>query len=174
MRKDDRTRSWVTSTQHYFPPSPPPDESAREPVTLKRKRTMSHRIDSPKRQRTEPEHFEELSPEQSASQLSSSTSFPLHENTTFSPQSRLSSKRSSSPTRETPTILRSAWPPVVVESLNGLKVAPPTHVERLGEKLADGVDSRFIPKGLEVRGSVWFWLVRYLYCSSESSRAIPT
>ncbi|KAF1348414.1 hypothetical protein EJ07DRAFT_184824 [Lizonia empirigonia] len=110
---------------------------------------MSHRSDSPKRQRTEPEPVDELLPEQSASQLSSSTPFPLHERTTFSPPSRLSSKRSSSPTRETPIILRSAWPPVVVESLNGLKIAPPTHVERLGDLLADGVDSRFIPKGLE-------------------------
>lgn len=116
---------------------------------------MSHRSDSLKRQRTEPEPVDELLPEQSASQLGSSTPFPLHEKTTFSPPtSRLSSKRSPSPTRETPIILRSAWPPVVVESLNGLKVAPPTHVERLGDLLADGVDSRFIPKGLEVRRSV--------------------
>jgi hypothetical protein len=166
MPKDDRTKSWVTSTQErHLPPSPPPDEVALKPLSSKRKRAMSlpstvplpisRRSHSPKRQRTEPD--DEVFPQQSASQLSSNRPFPLHDKYTFSPPtSRLSSspKRSSSPTRETPVILRTAWPPVVVESLNGLQVAPPTHVERLGDLLADGVDSRFIPKGLEVRCSL--------------------
>jgi hypothetical protein len=183
---DDRTKSWVTSTQdRQLPPSPPPDEVAPKPSSLKRKRAMSlpptvplpisRRSDSPKRQRTEPD--DDVLPQQSASQLSSNRPFPLHDKNTFSPPtSRLSSspKRSPSPTRETPIILRTAWPPVVVESPNGLQVAPPAHVERLGDRLADGVDSGFIPKGLEVRRSLLFGLVRYSYNSSKSSRATPT
>jgi hypothetical protein len=185
--EDDRINSWVTSTQeHSFPPSPPLDEVALKPVPSKRKRRAmslpttvpvpnSHRSDSPKRRRIEP--VDDVLPEQSASQLSSNRPFPLHDKNTFSPPtSRLSSspKRSSSPTRETPIILRSALPPVVIESPNGLQVAPPTHVERLGDLLADGVDSGFIPKGLEVLRSLWFWLVRHSYHSSKSSRTIRT
>jgi len=167
--KDDRTSSWVTFTrENSFVVFPPPDEVAPKPDSLKRKRAMSlpttvpipnsHRSDSLERQIIS--SVDEVLPEQSASQLSSSTPFPLHERDILSPPtSRLSespNRSSSSPNRETSILLRSAWPPVVVESLNGLKVAPPKHVEQLGDRLADGVDSSFIPKGLEVHHSVYF------------------
>jgi len=49
----------------------------------------------------------------------------------------------------TPILLRSADPPVVVESVNGLREAPPTHVERLGDRLAEGIDFAFIPQNLQ-------------------------
>jgi hypothetical protein len=82
------------------------------------------------------------------SQSGSETPLALNERNTFSsPASRvsLSPKRSLSLTRETPIILRSAWPPVLTESLNGLKKAPPEHAERLGDRLAEGVNSSFVP-----------------------------
>ncbi|KAF2491436.1 hypothetical protein BU16DRAFT_584714 [Lophium mytilinum] len=76
----------------------------------------------------------------------------LNEKNTFSPASSrvsLNPKRSSSPTRETPGILRKAWPPVLTESFTGLKETPPEHVEQLRDRLANGVDSSFIPQGLQ-------------------------
>ena len=51
-------------------------------------------------------------------------------------------KRLSGLTRETPVIIRSAWPLAVTESLNGLKDYPPEQVERL-ERLAESVDFGF-------------------------------
>ncbi|KAH7119534.1 hypothetical protein B0J11DRAFT_440129, partial [Dendryphion nanum] len=110
----------------------------------------SYRSESPKRRRTE--DVDDIQPGQSASQLGHETPLPLTERNTFSPPgSRVSSsvKRSSSPTRETPIVLRSAWPPVLTESLNGLKETPPWHIERLGDRLAEGVDAGFIPHGLQ-------------------------
>lgn len=161
MDQYDRIDSWLTSG-HYVPLTPPPnDDSKLHPVPLKRKRAMSlpasvptstsHRSDSPKRRRTE--DADDVQPEQSVSQSGSEALLALNDRNTFSPPaSRVSSspKRPSSPTRETPIILRSAWPPVLTESLNGLKEDPPEHAERLGDRLADGIDSGFIPQGLQV------------------------
>jgi hypothetical protein len=48
-------------------------------------------------------------------------------------------------------VTRSARPPVFVESLNGLKEAPPKYVDELGDQLAMGVDTTFIPQGLQAR-----------------------
>lgn len=63
----------------------------------------------------------------------------------------MNSRRSTSPTRETTIILRSARPPVVIEGFNGLEEAPPTHVEELGDRLAKGMDAAFIPQNLQAR-----------------------
>jgi hypothetical protein len=159
----DRVSAWVNSARACLPLTPPPDgDSKLRPALLKRKRAMSlpantpasssYRSDSPKRRRTD--NIDDIQPGQSASQLGSETPLILNERNTFSPPaSRVSSspKRSSSPTRETPIILRSAYPPVLVESLNGLKEAPPEHAERLGDRLAEGIDFGFIPQGLQVR-----------------------
>ncbi|KAH4354204.1 hypothetical protein HBH97_254470 [Parastagonospora nodorum] len=112
--------------------------------------SSSQRSDSPKRRRTD--ESDDVHPEQSASQLGCDTRLALNHTNTFSPPtSRVSStpKRSSSPTRETPIILRSAWPPVITESLNGLKESPPEHADSLGDWLAEGVDFGFIPQGLQ-------------------------
>ena len=137
----------------------------------------SHRSDSPKRRRTD--DADDVQPEQSASQLGSETPLALNERNTFSPPaSRVSSspKRSSSPTRETPIILRSAWPPVLTESLNGLKEAPPEHAERLGDRLAEGVDFGFIPQGLQVCAFDLMFLSQILMslaCHQERPRGGP-
>ncbi|KAF3031946.1 hypothetical protein E8E11_000328 [Didymella keratinophila] len=45
-------------------------------------------------------------------------------------------------------MLKSASPPVLIESLNGLREPPPSHIEYLGDYLATGVDFHFIPLGL--------------------------
>ncbi|KAK7178074.1 hypothetical protein PSPO01_15874 [Paraphaeosphaeria sporulosa] len=157
----DRISAWVASAPEFcLPLTPPPDDDSKPRPPLKRKRAMSlpantpasssYRSDSPKRRRTD--DTDDVHPEQSASQLGSETPLALNQRNTFSPPaSRVSSspKRSSSPTRETPVILRSAYPPVLVESLNGLKEAPPEHAERLGDLLAEGIDFGFIPQGLQ-------------------------
>jgi hypothetical protein len=41
--------------------------------------------------------------------------------------------------------------PVLIESLNGLEEAPPTYVDKLGDRLAMGVDAAFIPQHLQAR-----------------------
>ena len=159
----DRISAWVDSARARLPPTPPSDgDSKLRPVPLKRKRAMSlptntpasssYHSDSPKRRRTD--NIDDIQPEQSASQLGSDISLSPNERNTFHPSaSRVSSspKRSSSPSRETPIILRNAYPPVLIESLNGLKEAPPEHAERLGDRLAEGIDFGFIPQGLQVR-----------------------
>jgi hypothetical protein len=106
----------------------------------------SQRGDSPKRQRVDVDIDDDIQPEQSASQLGSEGPLALNRTNIFA-ASRVSLglKRSSSPTRETLLMLRSAWPPVLTESLNGLKKAPPEHVDRLGDWLAEGIDFGFIP-----------------------------
>jgi hypothetical protein len=157
--------SWLASDDTSLSPlTPPPDVVPTSRWdTLKRKRAMSlpsnvptsqsQRSDSPKRRRTDDE---DIGPEQSASQLGSEASLALNRTNTFSPPaSRVSSgpKRSQSPTRETPIILRSAQPPIWTESLNGLKEGPPENVDRLGDYLAQDADSGFIPQGLQVRQS---------------------
>jgi hypothetical protein len=114
--------------------------------------TSSHRSDSPKRRKFN--DADDVEPAQSVSQFGSETVLVLKDHNTFQPPaSRVSSsvKRATSPTRETPIILRSASPPVLTESLNGLRESPPGHVEQLGDYLATGVDFHFIPKGLKVQ-----------------------
>ena len=185
----DRISSWLASGhESCLPLTPPPDDNSKlRPAPLKRKRAMSlpasvpasssHRSDSPKRRRTD--DADDIQPEQSASQLESETSLALNERNTFSPPaSRVSSspKRSSSPTRETPIILRSAWPPVLTESLNGLKEAPPEHAERLGDRLAEGVNFGFIPQGLQARAFNSMFLSQILIslaCHQERPRGRP-
>jgi len=133
--------------------------------------SSSHRSDSPKRQRTD--DADDVQPEQSASQLGSETPLALNERNTFSPPA---SRVSSSPTRETPIILRSAWPPVLTESLNGLKEAPPEHAERLGDRLAEGVDFGFIPHGLQACAFNSMFLSQILMslaCHQERPRSGP-
>ncbi|KAL9083130.1 MAG: hypothetical protein Q9165_008660 [Trypethelium subeluteriae] len=162
----NRINSWLASENDTcLPLTPPADENWKKPcpASLKRKRAMSlplhvpdsHRSDSPKRRRTDDvddDDDDDVQPEQSASQFGSENPLlALNERNTFSPPtSNVSShpKRPSSPTRETPIILRNAWPPVLTESLNGLKEAPPEHAELLGDRLAHGVDYGFIPQGL--------------------------
>lgn len=110
-----------------------------------------HRSVSPKRRRTET--TDDVRPTESVSQVGKETQLTLNERTTFSPPtSRFSSspKRASSPTRETPIILRSACPPILVETSDGLKETPPEYAERLGNRLAEGIDFGFIPQGLQV------------------------
>lgn len=110
--------------------------------------TSSHRSGSPKRLRTD----DDIGPDQSASQI-----LVLNARNTFSPtSSQVSSgpKRPLSPTHETALILKTARPPVLIESLNGLEEAPPTHVDELGDRLAKGVDTNFIPQGLQARESL--------------------
>jgi hypothetical protein len=139
--------SWLASC-HL--PTPPPDAGQQPQNTLKRKRAMS-RSGSPKRPRVD--DTDDIRPGQSASDVGS-TILALNTRNTFSPtpsQVSSSPKRSLSPTRETTMILRNAFPPVVTESLNGLKETPPTHVEELGDRLAKGVDTAFIPQGLQAR-----------------------
>ncbi|KAJ4286952.1 hypothetical protein N0V90_012832 [Kalmusia sp. IMI 367209] len=130
VTQHDRTREWVDSDFGFCSPlTPPPDNNSKPRPSLKRKRKRA-----------------------TASQLGSETPLALNQKNTFSPSaSRVSSspKRSSSPTRETSIILRTAYPPVLVESLNGLKEAPPEHAERLGDRLAEGIDFGFIPQGLQ-------------------------
>lgn len=178
----DRITSWLAS-EHASPLTPPPNDGLElRQCTSKRKRAMSlpasapagsQRSDSPKRRRTDVDIDDDIEPEQSASQLGSEALLTLNRTNTFSPPaSRVSSglKRSSSPTRETPLILRSAWPPVLTESLNGLKEDPPKHVDRLGDWLAEGIDFGFIPQGLKVRKPDWIPLHGsniYLACYQE-------
>ncbi|KAF1840123.1 uncharacterized protein K460DRAFT_203491 [Cucurbitaria berberidis CBS 394.84] len=161
----NRIRSWLNSAHtSYLPITPPPDTERKSYLRpLKRKRaaslpmyapsSSSHRNESPKRQRTR--DIDIVEPGQSVSQVGSENALALNRTNTFCPPaSRVSSSspnRSSSPARETPVILRSAWPPVWTESLNGLHEAPPPHAEELGERLADGVDFHFIPHALQVR-----------------------
>ncbi|KAL9114566.1 MAG: hypothetical protein Q9187_007448 [Circinaria calcarea] len=159
MPQYDHVSSWLASAHEscLLLTPPPDDDSKLRPAPLKRRRTMSsmpasssHRSNSPKRRRTD--DTDDVQPGQSASQLGSETPLALNQRNTFSPSASgvsSSSKRSSSPTRETPIILRTAWPPVLIESLNGLKEAPPEHAERLGHRLAKGVDFGFIPQGLQ-------------------------
>lgn len=164
--------SWLDTAQESSNLlTPPPDDDSKPRLApLKRKRAMSlptslpisssHRSESPKRRKID--DADDIQPEQSASQLGGGTPLVLTERNTFSPPgSRVSSsvKRSSSPTRETPIILRSAWPPVLTESLNGLREAPPEQVERLGDRLANGVDLGFIPQGLQACAFHWACLV---------------
>jgi hypothetical protein len=180
MPQYDRISFWLASVhESYLPLTPPPDNDSKLP--LKRKRAMSlplsARSDSPKRRRTD--DADDVRPEQSASQLGSENPLVLNERNTFSPlASRVSSspKRSSSPTRETPIILRGAWPPVFTESLNGLKEAPPKHAERLGDRLVEGIDFGFIPQGLQVRvfDSVFPSQIHmYIACHQERLRGGP-
>jgi hypothetical protein len=154
--QNDRISEWIASTCPLTPP--PDDESKPRAASLKRKRAMSlppaapssYRSDSPKRRRVE--DTDEVRPEQSASQLGGGSVTALNDRNTFSlPISRASSiAKRSSPTREKPIMLRSAYPPIVVESLNGLKRTLPQHVSRLGDRLAEGTDFNFIPQNLEV------------------------
>ncbi|KAH8723061.1 hypothetical protein GQ44DRAFT_774342 [Phaeosphaeriaceae sp. PMI808] len=128
----NRVRLWLASEHEALPPlTPPPDQ----------------RSDSPKRRRTDNiDNIDVVQPEQSASQVA------LNRTDTFSlPTSRVSSspKCSTSSTREIPILLRSAWPPVLTECINGLMEAPPEHVDRLGDWLAEGIDFGFIPQGLQ-------------------------
>ncbi|KAF2789129.1 hypothetical protein K505DRAFT_341526 [Melanomma pulvis-pyrius CBS 109.77] len=100
------------------------------------------RDDSPKRRKVHPEPSE--------SQFGSEDPLALNDTNTFSrPTSRVSSKRSSSPTRETSTVLKHAHPPVLTESLVGLKEAPPKDVKRLRDQLSKGVNAGFIPQDLQ-------------------------
>jgi hypothetical protein len=153
---------WLASPGAVYTPITPPLNSRHRADTTskKRKRAMSvplrtpgsnsFRSESPKRRRAE--DFDDVQPEQSASQVGSET-LSLNLKTTLTPiASRVSStqKRSPSPTRETPIILKGAWPPVLTESLSGLQDAPPKHVDSLGDRLAEGVDFGFIPIGLKV------------------------
>ena len=157
--QNDRVALWLHTTDDtYYPLTPPPDHEPRSPSLKRKRRAMSDmqaysssRNETAKRQRID--ENDDISPEQSASQLDRDTPLPLNRINTFSPPtSRVSSdpKRSYSPTRETPTLLRSASPPVLTESLNGLKEPLLEQVELLGDRLADRVDSRFIPLGLQV------------------------
>jgi len=156
--QNDRVGLWIASTCIScvtLTPLADDDRKLRSAI-LKRKRAMSlpanvptsssQRSESPERRRTG--DTDDVQPEQSASQLGNETLLPLGRSNTFSPPT---SQVSSSPTRETPIALRSAWPPVLTESLNGLQEAPPDHVERLRDWLAEGVDFGFIPQGLQVR-----------------------
>ena len=118
----DRTSLWLASRHDScLPLTPLPDDDSKPRLApLKRKRAMSlpasvpasssHRSDSPKRRRTD--DADNVQPEQSVSQLGSETPLALNKRNTFSsPASRVSSSpKRSSPTRETPIILRSAWP----------------------------------------------------------------
>jgi hypothetical protein len=156
--------TWLKSTDDARCLLTPPPEHVvvPHPHTLKRKRAMSlpanasappsHRGESPKRRRVD--DAEDVEPSQSASQLGSESLLPLKDSNTFPPPaSRASSSlsRARSPTRESPIILKSASPPVLTESLNGLQEPPPQHVDQLGDYLAAGVDLHFIPQGLKVR-----------------------
>lgn len=155
--------TWLVSTHEacHLPTPPPEDIIAPHTHTRKRKRAMSlpadapgitsHRSESPKRRRVD--DVQEVEPAQSASQFGSESVLPLKDSNTFPPQiSRASSviSRARSPTRETPIMLKSASPPVLIESLNGLREPPPSHIEYLGDYLATGVDFHFIPLGLRV------------------------
>lgn len=148
--------SWLYST-YQLPLTPPAndddDVSQLTPRKRKRKRVMSNapssdRSESPKRRRT-------ANDVPLAYSLSGSeTPLTLNHTNTFSASaSRASSqpKRTKSPARETPIILRNASPPILTEGLNGLQEAPPDHIERLADRLAEGIDSCFIPQALEVR-----------------------
>lgn len=45
--------------------------------------------------------------------------------------------------------VRSTWPPVLTESLHGLKEAPPELAKRLGDQLDEGVGFGFVTQGLQ-------------------------
>lgn len=121
------------------------------PVETSSARASSRRSDSPKRRRVDDNDATDDTA-QSASQIGSETVLPLTERSTFvPPTSRASSGilRSRSPTRETPIILKSALPPVLTESLNGMEAPPPAHIQQLGDYLLTNIDSHFIPPGLK-------------------------
>ena len=125
-------------------------------------RVHPHRGDSPKRRRTD--DADDIRPEQSASQLGSEAPLALNTKNTFSPpDSGVSSgrKRSSSPTRETRALLQSASPPVLIESLNGLKEVPPAHAEQFSSQLAESIDFYFVSQVLQIRAIQL--LIRTLY-----------
>jgi hypothetical protein len=164
MSSIEIVETWLKSTGDARCPLTPPPEHVvvPHPHKLKRKRAMSLptnaagppllRGESPKRRRVD--DAEDIEPAHSASQLGSDSLLPLKDSNTFPPPaSRASSSlsRARSPTRESPIILKSASPPVLTESLNGLQEPPPQHVDQLGEYLAAGVDLHFIPRGLKVR-----------------------
>ncbi|KAF2680726.1 hypothetical protein K458DRAFT_392398 [Lentithecium fluviatile CBS 122367] len=86
--------------------------------------SSSQRSNSPKRRRADDSY--DVRPEQSASQLGSGSPLTLNDKTAFLDE----------------------YPPVLVESLNGLEEAPPDHAERLGDRLAEGIDFGFIPQNL--------------------------
>lgn len=155
---------WLKSMHDARYPLTPPPEHVIAPHSHMRKRkramsvpanasgTTSHRGECPKRRKFDDAEDVELA--QSASRFGSESMLPLRDSNTFPPPaSRASSNlsRARSPTRETPIILKSASPPVLTESLNGLREPPPQQVEYLGDYLAAGVDLHFIPQGLKVR-----------------------
>lgn len=113
----------------------------------------SRRSDSPKRRRVDHnDAADDVDTAQSASQVGSESVLSLTERSTFvPPTSRASSSilRSRSPTRETPIILKSASPPVLTESLNGIETPPPAHIQQLGDYLLTNIDTHFIPLGLK-------------------------
>ncbi|KAF1364339.1 hypothetical protein EJ07DRAFT_172340 [Lizonia empirigonia] len=149
----DRINSWLASKHGTLSPltPPPDDDSELRQGTSKRKRATSLPAIMPAGNAATVPNGEE--PTSISMMMFNPSRARRNSEAVFHcpPASRVSSglKRSSSPTRETPLILRSAWPPVLTESLNGLKEAPPEHVDRLGDWLAKGIDFGFIPQGLQ-------------------------
>lgn len=144
----DRVDAWIASVPEFCIPLTPPLDSSFPTNTPA---SVPYRSGSPKRRRV---NSDNSGPEKSASQFRSESISVLNERTAFSPSaSHVSSspKRSPSPTRETPIILRTAYPPVLVENVEGLEEAPPEQVEQLRGRLTEGIDSGFIPQGLSAR-----------------------
>lgn len=101
---------------------------------------------SPKRQRLHNSEDIQSSP-QFANKLTlnaGNTFGPLSESSGFSSDPQ----RSPSPTRISRQDLEKARPPIIFHSISGLDEAPPQLVQELGDRLANGVNSGFIPHGL--------------------------
>lgn len=144
---NDRISEWQISCAFPTTPSNP----------LKRERSMCPEDEptsdspchgSPKRQRLHNSEDIQSSP-QFANKLTlnaGNTFGPLSESSGFSSDPQ----RSPSPTRISRQDLKEARPPIIFHSICGLNEAPPQLVEELGDRLANGVNSGFIPHGLSV------------------------
>ncbi|KAF2254200.1 hypothetical protein BU26DRAFT_134941 [Trematosphaeria pertusa] len=160
--KTSRVEGWIqqlsepasAQTDALSPPSTPENRPS-----LKRQRatssapcpySMSARTNSPKRPRRDTDT--EVLPAHSVSAAgaaSNVSALALNEKNTFSPPGSQagtrSPRRANSPSRDSISVLASAFPPTITEPSSGLRTPPPRRVRDVMERLEDGLDRGWIP-----------------------------